>query len=82
MQWNDPEDPRPNSWRDVLDLTMGGYRLIFGFLLFIAGVASLIALAVVSFSVNALVGFAYLGCGASAVLALWIRDRRRNPEAD
>ena len=82
MQWNDPKDPRQNSWRDVLDLTMGGYRLIFGFLLFVSGVASLIALAIVFFSMNALVGFAYLGFGASVVIALWIRDRRRNPEVD
>ena len=82
MQWNNPKDPRPNSWRDVLDLTIGGYQVVFGFLGFVTGVACLIALAVVFFSVNVLVGFAYLGCGASVAIALWIRDRRRNPEAD
>jgi hypothetical protein len=79
MPWTDPDDPRPNSWRDTLDLMLGSYGILLGFLALAFGGFALIALAVVLFSWHALAGFAYLGLGVVAMLALWIRDRRRNP---
>jgi hypothetical protein len=79
MPWSDPEDPRSSSWRDALDLTLGSYGLLFGFLFFALGGFALIALAVVLFSVHTLAGLAYLALGVAAVAALWIRDRRRHP---
>ncbi|MDA0256569.1 MAG: hypothetical protein O3C25_02355 [Chloroflexi bacterium] len=79
MPWSDPDDPRPSSWRDVLDLALGSYGILLGFLLFAFGGFALIALAVVLFAWHSVAGFAYLGLGVAVVIAIWIRDRRRNP---
>ncbi len=82
MPWTDPEDPRPSSWRDTLELTLGSYGLLLGFLALALGGLALIALAVVLFSLHPAAGFAYLGLGVAIVVALWIRDRRRDPVED
>lgn len=79
MPWTGPDDPRPNSWRETLAMTMGSYGLLLGFALFTIGAFGLLALAVVLFSLHTLAGLAYLGLGVAAVIAIWIRDQRRNP---
>jgi len=28
MPWQDPNDPRANSWRDFFDMTFGTYRVV------------------------------------------------------
>ncbi len=66
----------------MLELTLGSYGILLGFLLFALGGFALIALAFVLFSWHTLAGLAYLGLGVAIVIALSIRDRRRNPRVN
>tara|TARA_B100001029_G_C14834617_1_gene324893 strand:+ start:356 stop:508 length:153 start_codon:yes stop_codon:yes gene_type:complete len=28
MPWQDPDDPRANSWKDFFDMTIGSYKIL------------------------------------------------------